>query len=206
MKAKLIWITPDAEKMIMYIARVSSPNQDSDKTGLLKYLIRNHHWSPFEMANACFEIETSRAITSQILRHRSFSFQEFSQRYSEVLGFEKYEARRQDESNRQNSIDDLDEEIKSTFDNYQEALWAFSNVLYNKSLQDGVAKEQARFLLPMSTSSKLYMSGNFRSWIHYVNLRTLENGTQKEHAEIAEAIKAQLSEELPILAKALEWV
>lgn len=205
MNTALIWITPEAEKKILYIGRVSNPqNQENKNTGLIKYLIRNQHWSPFEMANACFEIETSRSITAQIVRHRSFSFQEFSQRYSKASGYEKYEARRQDKSNRQSSIDDLDEGTKEDFALAQEYLWNYANSLYCKALEDGIAKEQARFLLPMSTTSRLYMNGTIRSWMHYINLRT-GNGTQKEHVDIAYSIRDQLVKELPVIAEALEW-
>lgn len=203
-KTKLIWVTPEAEKNIMYCARVSSNNQDSTNTKLLNYCLKHGHFSVFEMANMCVEITTSRAISAQILRHRSFSFQEFSQRYQKVSGFETYEARRQDQTNRQNSIDDLDEETQTWFRVAQQNLNNKSANLYQNALDRGIAKEQARFLLPLSTTSRLYMNGTIRSWIHYLNLRT-GNGTQKEHMEIAEEIKSIFKKELPILAEALEY-
>lgn len=206
MKVKLITITPDAEKNIMYMARVSNPkNQDSENTGLLSYCAREGHWSIFEMANMVVEIETSRAISAQILRHRSFSFQEFSQRYAPVSSVEFYDARSQDDKNRQNSIDNMSDEDKTWFVQAQEATADYAMLQYEEALKRGVAKEQARFLLPMSSSTKLYMNGTIRSWIHYLNLRCA-NGTQLEHKEIADAIKAIFCEELPIVAKSLGWI
>lgn len=204
--AKLVWITPDAEKMIGYIARVSNPNnQDNPEVaGLLKYCIKNKHWSIFEQASFSIEIATSRAISAQILRHRSFCFQEFSQRYAAVTEFEVYEARRQDSKNRQNSVDDMPDGIKNWFKSAQECVQHVAMEQYNKALEFGIAKEQARFLLPMSTSTKLYMTGNLRNWIHYLELRT-EKGTQLEHREIAEAIKGIFKEQLPIISEALGW-
>lgn len=201
-KIVLKWITPEAEKQIMYCARVSSNNQDSENTKLLNYCIKHGHWSIFEMANMCVEINTSRAISAQILRHRSFSFQEFSQRYAAVQDFETYEARRQDEKNRQNSIDDLSDENMIWFRVAQQNVHNSAEQLYKEALKRGIAKEQARFLLPMSSSSKLYMNGTVRSWIHYLNLRCA-NGTQKEHVEIANQIKGIFKQELPIVAEAL---
>lgn len=205
MKTKLIWITPEAEKIIIYCARVSnSKNQNNNDTKLLDYCIKNNHWSIFEMASACFEIETSRVLSAQITRHRSFSFQEFSQRYSETQGFETYKARRQDLKNRQNSIDDLNQETIEWFYNQQKEVQNNSEHLYNEALKKGIAKEQARFLLPQSTSSRLYMSGTLRSWIHYLKLRS-GNGTQKEHQDIALAITNELSIYLPTISLALGW-
>jgi len=205
MKVSLISITPDAEQTIMYCARVSNPkNQASTNTGLLTYCINNHHWSIFEMANMVVEIETSRAISAQILRHRSFSFQEFSQRYAPVDSFERYPARRQDEKNRQNSIDDMDERQKKWFDEAQGEMESFARLRYSKALQLGIAKEQARFLLPMTATTRLYMNGTIRSWIHYLDLRC-GNGTQKEHKDIADAIKELFIKELPVIAAAKEW-
>lgn len=201
---KLIWTTPDAEKNILYCARVSSNNQDSENTKLLNYCIKHGHWSIFEMANMCIEIQTSRAISAQILRHRSFSFQEFSQRYAKTQGFVEYEARRQDDTNRQNSIDDMSNEDRTWFKVAQQGLHQKSADLYQEALDRGIAKEQARFLLPMSSQTKLYMNGTVRSWIHYLNLRCA-NGTQKEHVEIADKCKEIFKEELPIVAKALKW-
>jgi thymidylate synthase (FAD) len=205
MNVSLIHITQDAEKLMAYCARVSSSKQDNPEyEKLLGYCIKNSHWSVFEMASMCVEIVTSRAIAQQILRHRSFNFQEFSQRYAEVTNFELYEARRQDTKNRQNSIDDMSEETKGWFLYAQASIQERSEALYEEALKLGIAKEQARFLLPLSTTTKLYMHGTVRSFIHYLNLRT-GNGTQKEHKEIAEAIKAIFIEQLPTVSKALEW-
>lgn len=204
MDTKLIHITPDSEKHMVYCARVSSPNQDNPDTKLLSYCIKNKHWSIFEMASMCVEIQTSRAISAQILRHRSFHFQEFSQRYAEVTGFETYEARRQDTKNRQNSVNDMNDKDKAWFKVQQDRLQCFTKGLYETALEKGIAKEQARFLLPMSTSTKLYMHGTIRDWIHYLELRT-GNGTQLEHKEIAESIKKIFIEQLPAVSAALGW-
>lgn len=200
------------EEIIAYAARVSNPKgQDDFQTAqkLLKYCIKHGHWSVFELANLTLEINTSRAIAAQILRHRSFSFQEFSQRYAEVdqltTSVEVYEARRQDTKNRQNSIDDLSEDTKLWFEDAQKDLADRALFLYHEALGRGIAKEQARFLLPLSTATRLYMTGNVRSWIHYINLRT-ENGTQKEHAEIAKECKLLFCEIFPNVAKAMEWI
>lgn len=202
---KLIHITPNAPEHIAYCARVSSPHQDNPNIGkLLKYLIDHKHWSPFEMASACFEITTTRMISAQILRHRSFHFQEFSQRYSEVQNIQIIEPRRQDINNRQNSIDDLGSNTKKWFIKEQESVAKASTLLYNKALKRGIAKECARAILPMSTETKLYMHGTIRDFIHYVNVRT-EEGTQKEHRDIALAIKEILKNELITIAKALGW-
>lgn len=203
-KVNLVWITPDAEKHIMRCARVSSLNPNSDNPKLLSYCLKHGHFSIYEMANMCVGIETSRAISAQILRHRSFQFQEFSQRYSKVQGFQEYKARRQDDKNRQNSIDDMDNEDKTWFKVAQQRVNKEAANLYQEALNRGIAKEQARFLLPMSATSKLYMNGTIRSWIHYLQLRT-ENGTQKEHVEIAEKIREIFKEQLPIVSKALSW-
>ncbi len=203
---KLIHITPNTEKLIAYMARVSSPNQDNpEHEKLIKYLITNKHWSPFEMCNMALEICTSRSIARQILRHRSFSFQEFSQRYESCVDFEYYGARRQDTKNRQNSTDDLPEDVQDWFLGKQEELTTKAHELYHEALQKGIAKECARFLLPESTSSKLYMNGTIRSWIHYIELRT-EKGTQLEHREIAEKCKEIFVKELPIISKSLNWL
>lgn len=207
MKTKLVWVTPKAESVMAYCARVSNPsNQDNYTTApnLLKYCIKNQHWSIFEMASMCVEITTSRAISAQILRHRSFSFQEFSQRYAEVLGFEIYEARRQDIKNRQNSIDDMSKYDREWFKNTQDSANGISLRLYDEAIRRGIAKECARFLLPMSTTTTLYMSGTVRSWIHYLNLRCA-NGTQLEHKEIADSIRAIFIKKFPILSTSLEW-
>lgn len=205
MQTKLISITPDAEKTIMYTARVSNPsNQNSTNPKLLGYCIKHGHWSIFEMANMCIEITTSRAIAAQILRHRSFSFQEFSQRYAAATDFEVYPARRQDDKNRQNSIDDMTPEDKAWFENAQRKHNEQSMALYKSAIARGIAKEQARFLLPLSTQTKLYMNGSIRSWLHYLDLRCA-NGTQLEHKEIADSIKKIFIEQLPVIAEAKEW-
>lgn len=205
MQTRLISITPEAEKIILYCARGSNPkNQDSGDVNLLNYCVKHKHWSIFEQAYLTIEIQTSRAIAAQILRHRSFSFQEFSQRYAKVTECEFYPARRQDEKNRQNSIDDLDESIKNWFNTIQTETWHRQFSLYQQALDKGIAKEQARFLLPLSTATKLYMSGNIRSWIHYLLLR-LSKETQKEHRDIAESIKNIFIKELPNLSKAVGW-
>jgi thymidylate synthase (FAD) len=193
---ELVWITPNAEKTIAYCARVSSPqNQDNVQTapGLLRYCIKNGHWSIFEQANMCVSIITTRAIAQQILRHRSFSFQEFSQRYAPAVGFQVQEARRQDLKNRQNSTNDLPAETKKWFESAQEQVGALSFGLYQAALDKGIAKECARFLLPLNTHSHLYMNGTVRSWIHYLQLRC-GNGTQKEHALIARYIRDNIFE------------
>lgn len=200
-EVKLISITPDAEKLILHCARVSS-DQSNESTGLIRYLIRNKHWSPFELAHAVFEIKTSRAIAAQILRHRSFSFQEFSQRYASPDSYEQYKARRQAETNRQSSIDDLDGEQLAWFNYAQEMVWSESYVYYEQAIERGIAKESARFLLPLNTRTTLYMSGSIRSWIHYIELRADEH-TQHEHRVIAFIIRDILSDQLPNIKEAL---
>jgi thymidylate synthase (FAD) len=202
----LVVITPNAEALVGYCARVSNPaNQDKPAGKLLKYMIDHKHWSPFEMANMVVEITTSRAISAQILRHRSFSFQEFSQRYASVQEFVEYPARRQDEKNRQNSLDDLNDGDRQWFFNAQAEVNALAMKRYADALKLGVAKECARFLLPMSSKTTLYMNGNLRSWIHYIQLRTDES-VQLEHREIAKAIKRIFMQECPIISEALEWI
>ena len=204
MTVKLIWITPNAAQVISDCARVSNPaNQGKDGTKLINYLIENKHWSPLEMASACFEIETTRDIARQILRHRSFSFQEFSQRYAEVSSIQDSfvfrEARLQDVKNRQNSIESTDEELQNWFDYQMHSIQSSARQVYEEALKRGIAKEQARCVLPEGlTMSRLYMTGNIRSWKHYVDLRS-GNGTQKEHQLIAQAIGEQLKEQLPNL-------
>jgi thymidylate synthase (FAD) len=201
---QLISVTPDAEKIIAYCARVSSPNQEnSDYAKLLKYCIDHKHWSVFEMADVTVEITTSRAIAQQILRHRSFHFQEFSQRYAEVPedAVVIYKARAQDHKNRQNSLDTLEDGLKEDWKNIQERLWKEAREMYKWALDNGIAKECARMILPVQTKTKMYMKGTVRDWIHYINLRTA-NGTQKEHMEIAEKIKAVLMKELPTVSQA----
>lgn len=216
MKVRLISITKpvaedikdmSAEELTAFVARVSNPsNQMNTETAprLLKYCIKNSHWSVFEHVSLTVEITTSRAIAAQILRHRSFVFQEFSQRYAEATNFELYPARRQDNKNRQNSVDDMDSDDKQFFINAQNYIQAESEGLYKEALARGIAKEQARFLLPLSTQTTLYMTGNVRNWIHYIELRTA-NGTQLEHKEIAEEIKKIFTQQLPAIAEAKEW-
>ena len=204
---KLIWITPDAEQLIGYMARVSNPaNQDNENVeGLLKYMIRNEHWSPFEMASACFEINTTRDIGRQILRHRSFSFQEFSQRYEDVSKLppvEFRECRLQDEKNRQSSNATNDEVIIERWKRLQAEIYEAAQAYYRSALYAGIAKEQARALLPEGlTPSRMYMSGTLRSWMHYCKLRT-DPATQKEHRLIAEAIGLELAKQVPTIWKA----
>ena len=210
MNVKLISITPDAEQMMAYIARVSNPsNQDNEKyAGLLKYCINHNHWSVFEQSSMTLEIETTRAIAAQILRHRSFTFQEFSQRYaaSTALGdIELPELRKQDLKNRQNSTDDLDPEMVETLNRQMITLFSSAKALYTQMLEDGVAKECARMVLPLCTPTRIYMTGSCRSWIHYINLRSA-HGTQKEHMVIAEACRKVFTEQFPAVSEALEWV
>lgn len=207
--AKLIHITPNSEDLIAYMARVSNPsNQTNTKTSarLIKYLIDHQHWSPFEMVNMCVEIETTRSIAAQILRHRSFSFQEFSQRYAEVqMRPEIPQLRRQDLKNRQNSIDDFVDEAspgKLSFEQRIAHLYAASYKVYQDMIEAGVAKECAREVLPLSTPTRLYMNGTIRSWLHYCDLRT-SNGTQKEHAVIAGQIQDILYDQLPNVCEAM---
>lgn len=193
------------ENLVMYCARVSNPaNQTSSNTKLLNYCLTHGHVSIFEMANMVVEIETSRAIAAQILRHKSFFFQEASQRYSEVQDIKLIEARAQDPKNRQNSLDNMKQEDKDWFKEVQEKHNQEAMRLYKEALSRGVAKEQARFLLPLSTTTKLYMNGTLRSWIHYIQLRT-GNGTQLEHQQVALAIKEIFTKEYPIIAEALGW-
>lgn len=202
---KLISLTPSAEATIAYCARVSSPNQENPEYAkLLAYCIQHKHYSIFEQAFMTVEIETSRMISAQILRHRSFTFQEFSQRYAEVQDFKSYEARRQDKKNRQNSIDDLAPEVKAEWLRRQEENFERSMQHYTWALSQGIAKECARAVLPMQTSTKLYMTGSIRSWIHYLELRT-DVDTQLEHREIALAIRQIFINELPIVSEALGW-
>ena len=209
-KVCLVSVTPDAEKTIGYIARVSNPaNQDNPKVaGLLKYCIQHGHWSVFEQATMTLQIETTRGLGAQILRHRSFCFQEFSQRYadSSALGdIQLPELRRQDTKNRQNSIDDLDPFVVQKFEILMQNHFKQGMELYQQMLEEGIAKECARFVLPLAVGTKLYMTGNLRSWIHYINLRTA-NGTQKEHMDLAEGCKKVFIEQFPTCAEALEWV
>ena len=210
-QVKLISVTPDAEQTMAYIARVSNPaNQDNDKfAGLLRYCIKHNHWSVFEQSTMTLEIQTTRAIAAQILRHRSFTYQEFSQRYadSSLLGevIPLPELRRQDDKNRQNSIDDLDPFEVQKMEMQMKTLFDSSMALYQQMLGRGVAKECARMVLPLCTPTRIYMTGSCRSWIHYITLRSA-NGTQKEHMDIAEACKKVFIDQFPSVSEALEWV
>ena len=209
MTARLISITPDAEKTMAYIARVSNPaNQENDNySGLLRYCIKHNHWSVFEQSTMTVEIETTRAIAAQILRHRSFTYQEFSQRYADAKLLETIELpelRRQDNKNRQNSIDDLDPKVVDKLNAQMNTLFSSAFSLYNQMLQEGVAKECARMVLPLCTPTRIYMTGSCRSWIHYINLRSA-NGTQKEHMMIAQAVKKIFIEQFPTVSDALDW-
>ena len=207
---KLVSNTPDAEQMMAYIARVSNPsNQENEKyAGLLRYCIKHNHWSVFEQSTMTLEINTTRAIAAQILRHRSFTFQEFSQRYADSSLLRDSipipELRRQDDKNRQNSIDDLDPFVVQNLELQMQTLFDSSMALYQQMLESGVAKECARMVLPLAVGTKLYMSGSVRSWIHYIELRSA-NGTQKEHMDIAEACKEIFIEQYPSVSEALEW-
>ena len=210
MNVKLITVTPDAEQLMAYVARVSNPsNQDNEKyAGLLKYCIKHNHWSVFEQSSMTLEIETTRAIAAQVLRHRSFTFQEFSQRYaaSTALGdIDLPELRKQDLKNRQNSTDDLDPKMVEKFEKQMITLFSSSKALYEQMLSQGVAKECARMVLPLCTPTRIYMTGSCRSWIHYINLRSA-HGTQKEHMEIAEACRKVFIEQFPSVSEALEWL
>ena len=211
MTVKLVSITPDAEKMMAYVARVSNPsNQDNEKySGLLKYCIKHNHWSVFEQSYMTLEIGTTRAIAAQILRHRSFTYQEFSQRYadSSLLGdkIKLPELRRQDTKNRQNSIDDLDPFTVQNLELQMQTLFDSSMALYQQMLDRGVAKECARNVLPLCVGTKIYMTGSCRSWIHYITLRSA-NGTQKEHMDVALACKEVFTEQFPAVSEALEWI
>ena len=211
MSVKLISVTPDAEQMMAYVARVSNPNnqENPNYAKLLGYCIKHNHWSVFEQAFMTLEIETTRGLAAQVLRHRSFTYQEFSQRYadSSLLADQipMFDLRRQDTKNRQNSIDDIDDFVKQELEikirrHFDEAM-----TLYQSMLEYGIAKECARFVLPLATPTRMYMSGSVRSWIHYITLRSA-NGTQKEHMEIAEACKKIFVEQFPTCAEALEWV
>lgn len=207
---KFISATPDAEKLISYCARVSNPsNQDNDNySKLLKYCIDHQHWSIFEQAFMTLQIETSRGIAAQILRHRSFTFQEFSQRYADTTLLAEdiplFELRRQDTKNRQNSINDIDDEIKFKWNSKIREHFSKAKSIYDGMIADGVAKECARFILPLATPTRLYMSGSVRSWIHYINLRSA-HGTQKEHMTIANNSKEIFKQQFPIISEALSW-
>jgi thymidylate synthase (FAD) len=207
---KLVTVTPKAEETMAYVARVSNPNnQDNPKiSGLLKYCIQHEHWSVFEQAYMTIEINTTRGLAAQILRHRSFTFQEFSQRYADTnLLTEEIpipDLRRQDTKNRQNSIDDLDPELVVAFQRRIKMLFAEAQELYTDMLEAGVAKECSRFVLPLAVPTRIYMTGSVRSWVHYIELRSA-NGTQKEHMEIAQMCKEIFATQFPTVAEALEW-
>ena len=209
-KLKLISVTPDAEQTVGYVARVSNPNnQENPKvSGLLSYCIKHQHWSVFEQAFMTLEIETTRGLAAQILRHRSFTFQEFSQRYADtnLLADEipMFELRSQDLKNRQNSIDDIPKNKKADLQARIAEYFVDSMDLYNELLANGIAKECARFVLPLATPTRLYMTGSIRSWIHYIDLRSA-HGTQKEHMDIVEECRNIFKEEFPIISEALQW-
>ena len=210
MSVKLISVTPDAEKLMAYCARVSNPsNQDNDNYAkLLAYCIKNQHWSIFEQAFLTIEINTTRGLAAQILRHRSFTFQEFSQRYADATllaeDIPTFELRRQDNKNRQNSIDDISDEIKVKWNLQIREHFSKAKAIYDGMISDGIAKECARFVLPLAVPTRLYMSGTIRSWIHYINLRS-SHGTQKEHMDIANSVKEIFIQQLPVVSQALEW-
>ena len=210
MNVKFVSITPDAEKTMAYIARVSNPsNQENEKySGLLKYCIKHNHWSVFEQSSMTLEIETTRGLAAQILRHRSFTYQEFSQRYADTKLLDDNiplpKLRKQDLKNRQNSIDDLDEFLVQDFELEMAKLFESSMNLYNRMLEQGVAKECARFVLPLAIPTRLYMTGSCRSWIHYINLRSA-HGTQKEHMDVVEKARSIFVEQFPSVSEALGW-
>jgi len=207
---ELVWSTPKAQDLVVYMARVSNPsNQDSSQGSekLISYLIKHKHWSPFEMVSMCLEVSTTRSVSAQILRHRSFSFQEFSQRYADVTTVGSPvipHLRKQDLKNRQNSTDDLKPEQTQLYYRRINQLFEESQDLYREMVSSGVAKESARDVLPMASPTKMYMAGTLRSWIHYIDLRTA-NGTQREHQLIALNAKDIFKQEFPIITKALNW-
>lgn len=205
MTVELVWATPNAEQLITKMARVSNPaNEDNMETApkLLRYLIKHRHWSPFELANMCVKINTQRDISAQILRHRSFTFQEYSTRYAIVNnGIDVPMLRRQDHKNRQNSFDDLSDEVIQKYTGRILDLFTQTQTLYNDMLEDGIAKETARRILPLCTNTTLYMSGTLRSWIHYLELRCAPE-TQLEHRKVADAIKQIFCEQFPVISEA----
>ena len=210
MNVKFVSITPDAEKMMAYIARVSNPSnqQNENYSGLLKYCIKHNHWSVFEQSSMTLEIETTRGLAAQILRHRSFTFQEFSQRYADTKLLDSQipvpDLRSQDLKNRQNSNDDIPQEKKEEYQALIARHFEDSMNLYNSLLENGVAKECARFVLPLATPTRLYMTGSCRSWIHYINLRSA-HGTQKEHMDVVEKARSIFVEQFPSVSEALGW-
>ena len=211
MDVKFVSITPDAEKMMAYIARVSNPSnqQNENYSGLLKYCIKHNHWSVFEQSSMTLEIETTRGLAAQILRHRSFTFQEFSQRYADTKLLDTEipvpDLRSQDTKNRQNSNDDIPQEKKEEYQALIARHFEDSMNLYNSLLSEGVAKECARFVLPLATPTRLYMTGSCRSWIHYINLRSA-HGTQREHMDVVAKARSIFVEQFPSVSEALEWV
>ena len=211
MNVKFVSVTPEAEKTMGYVARVSNPqNQDNPKVaGLLSYCIKHGHWSVFEQAHMTVEIETTRGLAAQILRHRSFTYQEFSQRYADVSYIREDiplpELRSQDDKNRQNSIDDVDPSIVEKYNGKMRKHFDASIDLYKEMLHDGIAKECARFVLPLATPTRLYMTGSVRSWIHYIELRSA-HGTQKEHMDLVENVRKVFKEQFPTVSEALGWV
>ena len=211
MNVKFVSITPDAEKMMAYIARVSNPSnqQNENYSGLLKYCIKHNHWSVFEQSSMTLEIETTRGLAAQILRHRSFTFQEFSQRYADTKLLDTEipvpDLRSQDTKNRQNSNDDIPQEKKEEYQALIARHFEDSMNLYNSLLSEGVAKECARFVLPLATPTRLYMTGSCRSWIHYINLRSA-HGTQKEHMDVVAQARSIFAEQFPAVSEALGWV
>ena len=211
MDVKFVSITPDAEKMMAYIARVSNPSnqQNENYSGLLKYCIKHNHWSVFEQSSMTLEIETTRGLAAQILRHRSFTFQEFSQRYADTKLLDTQipvpDLRSQDTKNRQNSNDDIPQEKKEEYQALIARHFEDSMNLYNALLSEGVAKECARFVLPLATPTRLYMTGSCRSWIHYINLRSA-HGTQREHMDVVEKARSIFTEQFPSVSEALGWV
>ena len=210
MNVELISVTPDAEQHMAYVARVSNPkNQDNENfSGLLKYCIKHGHWSVFEQAFMTVEINTTRGLAAQILRHRSFTYQEFSQRYadSSLLGdsIPLPQLRRQDTKNRQNSTDDLDPKDRQHYEIEMQKHFESGMKLYKSMLDVGIAKECARFVLPLATPTRIYMTGSVRSWVHYIDLRSA-HGTQKEHMDVAEAIRSIFKEKFPTVSEALDW-
>ena len=211
MNVSLVSVSPDAEKHMAYCARVSNPNNQGNENyaGLLRYCIKHQHWSIFEQAFMTLEINTTRGLAAQILRHRSFTFQEFSQRYADTnlldTNIPLPELRRQDTKNRQNSIDDIPEEQSKMLLGRIQNYFNEGLDLYNELLREGIAKECARFVLPLATPTRIYMSGSVRSWVHYIDLRS-GDGTQKEHMDIANACKSIFTEQFPTVAEALEWI
>ena len=211
MNVSLVSVSPDAEKHMAYCARVSNPNNQGNENyaGLLRYCIKHQHWSIFEQAFMTLEINTTRGLAAQILRHRSFTFQEFSQRYADTnlldTNIPLPELRRQDTKNRQNSIDDIPEEQSKMLLGRIQNYFNEGLDLYNELLREGIAKECARFVLPLATPTRIYMSGSVRSWVHYIDLRS-GHGTQKEHMDIANACKTIFTEQFPTVSEALQWV